>query len=439
MTKRLFPVILLLLAGLFLTACGTRGVENTIDSEEGAVKKQILTCGALVLDPAVETEIVRFNKLNDTYEIQVRDYGEEENLDEEAAIRQLNFDIINNSGPDILILPVYYSMDLYAEKQVLDDLYPYLDNDAELSREDFLPNVMKAYERDGKLYGFPVSFEVDTMIGPSSLLGDRSSWTLEEMMNVVSGFEKNTDFFENSSQSSVVNICIKANWDRFVNWEGNSFSFDKELYKQILEFSSRFPQDQEYIHNQKYQERIMEKNLYVLDDSARVYHVSDEQIFNSLFKEQVTYIGYPTEGDSGSLIWSATTFSINSQSKNKDGAWEFIRTVLSKDYYERANFVRGFSARMDVFELQMQEAKDGFVGLMIGEDFILPEVKPVTQEEVERIRQLVMSVDTMASYDFEITRIMLEEAASYFQGYKSADEVADMVENRIRIYVSEMM
>lgn len=183
----------------------------------------------------------------------------------------------------------------------------------------------------------------------------------------------------------------------------------------------------------------MEKNLYVLDDSASVHHVSVDQIFNSLFKEQVTYIGYPTDGDSGSLIWSATTFSINSQSKHKDGAWEFIRTVLSKEYYERATFVRGFSTRKDVLELQLQEAKDGFPGFMIGEDFILPEVKPVTSEEVERIRQLVMSVDTMASYDFEITRIMLEEAASYFQGYKSADEVADMVENRIRIYVSEMM
>ena len=436
MKKKIMCAILSLMAVLSLSACTTKEVAS--DSGEGSADKQVITCGAIVLDPAVEMEIVRFNKLNDTYEIQVRDYGEEANLDEEAAIRQLNFDIINNSGPDILILPVYYSMDLYAEKQVLEDLYPYLDSDEELSKEDFLPNVMSAFERDGKLYGFPVSFDVDTMIGPSSLLGDKNSWTLEEMMDVVSGVDANTNFFENSSQSSVMNICVKANWSRFVTWQGDKFSFDKELYKQILEFTSRFPQEQEYVHNQKYQERIMEKDLYVLDGSASVYHVSSDQIFNSLFKEQVTYIGYPTDGDSGSLIWSATTFSINSRSKNKDGAWEFIRTVLSKDYYERASFVRGFSTRKDVLELQLQEAKDGFVGMMIGEDFNLPEVKPVTQEEIERIRQLVMSVDTMAMYDYEITSIMLEEAASYFQGYKSVDEVADMVENRIRIYVSEM-
>lgn len=436
MKKKIMCAILSLMAVLSLSACTTKEVAS--DSGEGSADKQVITCGAIVLDPAVEMEIVRFNKLNDTYEIQVRDYGEEANLDEEAAIRQLNFDIINNSGPDILILPVYYSMDLYAEKQVLEDLYPYLDSDEELSKEDFLPNVMSAFERDGKLYGFPVSFDVDTMIGPSSLLGDKNSWTLEEMMDVVSGVDANTNFFENSSQSSVMNICVKANWSRFVTWQGDNFSFDKELYKQILEFTSRFPQEQEYVHNQKYQERIMEKDLYVLDGSASVYHVSSDQIFNSLFKEQVTYIGYPTDGDSGSLIWSATTFSINSRSKNKDGAWEFIRTVLSKDYYERASFVRGFSTRKDVLELQLQEAKDGFAGMMIGEDFNLPEVKPVTQEEIERIRQLVMNVDTMAMYDYEITSIMLEEAASYFQGYKSADEVADMVENRIRIYVSEM-
>lgn len=437
MKKKIMCVILSLMAVLSLSACTTKEVAS--DSGEGSADKQVITCGAIVLDPAVEMEIVRFNKLNDTYEIQVRDYAEEADGDEEAAIRQLNFDIINNSGPDILILPVYYSMDLYAEKQVLEDLYPYLDSDEELSREDFLPNVMSAFERDGKLYGFPVCFDVDTMIGPGSLLGDRSSWTLEEMMDIVSGVDANTNFFENSSQSAVINICVKANWSRFVTWQGDSFSFDKELYKQILEFTSKFPQDQSYVHNRKYQERIMEKDLYVLADSASVYHVSCDQIFNSLFKEQVSYIGYPTDGDSGSLIWSATTFSINSRSKNKDGAWEFIRTVLSKEYYERASFVRGFSTRKDVLELQLQEAKDGFAGMMIGEDFNLPEVKHVTQEEVERIRHLVMSVDTMATYDFEITNIMLEEAASYFQGYKSADEVADMVENRIRIYISEMM
>lgn len=434
--KKIMCVILSLMAVLSLSACTTKEVAS--DFGEQSTDRQVITCGAIVLDPAVEMEIVRFNKLNDTYEIQVRDYAEEADGDEEAAIRQLNFDIINNSGPDILILPVYYSMDLYAEKQVLEDLYPYLDSDEELSREDFLPNVMSAFERDGKLYGFPVCFDVDTMIGPSSLLGDRSSWTLEEMMDIVSGIDANTNFFENSSQSAVMNICVKANWNRFVTWQGDRFSFDKELYKQILEFTSTFLQDQEYVHNQKYQERIMEKDLYVLDDSASVYHVSDDQIFNSLFKEQVTYIGYPTDGNSGSLIWSATTFSINSRSKNKDGAWEFIRTVLSKEYYERASFVRGFSARKDVLELQLQEAKDGFAGMMIGEDFNLPEVKPVAQEEIERIRQLVMSVDTMAMYDYEITSIMLEEATSYFQGYKSADDVADMVENRIRIYVSEM-
>lgn len=45
------------------------------------------------------------------------------------------------------------------------DMYEFIDSDSELSREDFLPNLLKASETDSKLYTFSDRFKVFTVLG----------------------------------------------------------------------------------------------------------------------------------------------------------------------------------------------------------------------------------------------------------------------------------
>ena len=47
------------------------------------------------------------------------------------------------------------------------------------------------------------------------------------------------------------------------------------------------------------------------------------------------------------------------------------------------------------------------------------------------------SAEDIYSYDTAIMNIVFEETAPYFDGQKTAEEVADIIQSRIYIYVNE--
>lgn len=111
---------------------------------------------------------------------------------------------------------------------------------------------------------------------------------------------------------------------------------------------------------------------------------------------------------------------------------------MQPDVFE-GKMVRGFSVRQDVLEKQLAEcvSETAEIPYSIGEDFTVV-LKPATQEFADELRGLIECTDTVSNYDYTVMSILTEEAGMYFTGSKTADEVADVAENRIRMYVNEM-
>ena len=62
----------------------------------------------------------------------------------------------------------------------------------------------------------------------------------------------------------------------------------------------------------------------------------------------------------------------------------------------------------------------------------------VMQDEIETILNLVK--DATPAFDLEndeIIKIIREEAQGYYSGQKSAEDVAEVIQNRVRMYVEE--
>jgi hypothetical protein len=62
---------------------------------------------------------------------------------------------------------------------------------------------------------------------------------------------------------------------------------------------------------------------------------------------------------------------------------------------------------------------------------------PATQEDIKTIKQLIEGIKITKTENRNISVILQEEAEAYFSGQKSAEEVAEIVENRIRTYIAE--
>lgn len=65
------------------------------------------------------------------------------------------------------------------------------------------------------------------------------------------------------------------------------------------------------------------------------------------------------------------------------------------------------------------------------------EIKPMTQEEVENLKQMLYTFNQVYTYDQELMNIISEESAAFFSGQKNAKDVASIIQSRVQIYVNE--
>ena len=145
-------------------------------------KKQILTVAQLEYSPDYQftNRMVRFNRTHDNVRLEYLDYSQynTEN-DYSAGITKFNTEVMAGNLPDIIPTnQIAYRQ--IASKGLLEDLYPYLDKDPELKREDFFPNLLSALEVNGGLYQVVSGFSVETLCGAASIVGDTPGWTYDD-------------------------------------------------------------------------------------------------------------------------------------------------------------------------------------------------------------------------------------------------------------------
>lgn len=86
----------------------------------------------------------------------------------EDVIRALNTELLAGKGPDLLLLDGL-PLESYIEKGVLADMSDLA------AAQGLMPNLMSAYERDGKKYGVPTRFGFPVMMGDTERMAEITS------------------------------------------------------------------------------------------------------------------------------------------------------------------------------------------------------------------------------------------------------------------------
>ncbi len=60
-----------------------------------------------------------------------------------------------------------------------------------------------------------------------------------------------------------------------------------------------------------------------------------------------------------------------------------------------------------------------------------------TEEEEQFVRGLIESASKVQGTNSKIAEMILEEAQPFFQGQKSVEEVADIIQSRVQLYMDE--
>jgi len=389
-----------------------------------------------LIKDAVDT----FNINNPGGQIEIIQYGTIYGDDMEDGIMQLNLDIIGGKCPDILIIHPDLSFGAYATMGVFRDLYPYLDYDVSFNYDDFQENIIRAYEMDGKLFALPVAFHVNALAGKAAELGDTKEWKLDDLITFVERYPDNQVFWR-PTKTAVLELLLKANGENIVDWKtgtsaakAKNLGFDREIFIKMLTFAGRYIDEERYSEEQMAQDRIDNGDIKLMEISA----TPNGQFYMEIFKAPTSFVGYPSESGNGFLVSSHMLLAISSICVNNETAWNFIQYLLSEEY--QSGDIGGYPLRKSSLEQIIAEAQidsGASFGAMGGGLNVSYIMRGATDEEVLLFRDLISRANKVRVFDRTIDKIIMEEATSYFSGQKSAKEVADIVENRVGIYVME--
>lgn len=411
--------------------------------------KQVLTLALVGMDWEIKSRIIAFNKANADYRISILDYYSDSG-DYDAGISKLNTDIVSGKVPDIIVLNENMPVDSYINKGLFADLMPFIEKDEEIDEADLMPNVIEAFSKDGRLYQLVPGYTIRTLAAKTSEVGAERGWTLKEAMELWDSKPARTDFISGMTRAEMLQTCMMFAGDQFVDYGTGECDFANEDFELLLEFLSRFPVElpDDYYSDDFWNQYdsmwrrgvVLTQALYLNDFRSLTY---TEQ---GTFGEPVTLIGIPSANEDGSAIVADTQFAISAKSKHQDAAWEFLRYYLLDEYQTKTS---GFPISMKKLNERAKEAtqKPYYTDENGNKveyddttyvDGVEIKVQPMSQEEASAYVELLKSFTNVGRYDMTLINIITEEAEPYYNGQKSASEVAKIVQNRAKVYLHEI-
>ena len=450
----------------------TLNILNRIPDEQ-MQEEVILTIASASQNYELRNVVIDFNRQNTGVRLNIRTYDEynnEEN-DWKGASTQLNADITMGNVPDILVLDSSLPVESYYSKGVLVDLYPYMDDPEKgVNRADYLENVFKACEQDGKLYSLIACFYLQILAAKPEYVGSESGWTMTEMLDALDAMPEGMTAFADYGREELKDMILRYCGDSFLNWEEGTTNFESDDFIRLMEFLKTCPEKSvmtEFYDNMDYDNYDYEAEMEFYNnyemrfyrDTALFYTsaLSNFNGYNQIYRSfagDATLIGYPTtdENSNGAVISPYLELGICAASPNRDSAWVFLKYLMTSEEYFKETY--GFVIDKNWMEKQLSESEETYKDWYyeysdedwerLEEQYSAEYVDYMKKSQMkyqlahgEMIYDLVKGATTVQRSNEDLMNIINEELSVFFGGARSAAETAKIIDSRARIYISE--
>ncbi|SDB58689.1 ABC transporter substrate-binding protein [Butyrivibrio sp. INlla16] len=424
---------------------------NKVEPSE-VTDKEILTIGTTFVPEAVRKQVVQFNKSNDKYKIKIVDYTEDDTEDDAEAysdtVKKIGLALTQGQGPDMLVLDYNMPIESYAEKGALEPLDPYFEADQDVNTSDFLQNILDATRIKGKMYSVIPSFYVDTCVASKKKAGN-DGVTLKNYTDVCKNNGIDPKLGMGSMNRASAAELYSTVGSTFVDYENGTCNFNTPEFIDLLNLVKQLPEDMEETgYDYEDFDSFYRENKSLLFE----YYISsfdDYQVLKKgYFGEDIVFNGFPTTDGGESFISTNLQIAMNSDCKHKDVAWEFMKSFLSDEYQKKIEW--GFPSREDALEALAAKAQEKpyYIDAQgkkqetshfwsVGDTEV--EITELSKEETQELVDFIKSVTRTMIYEDTVNNIISEEAGAFYEGQKTAEEVADVIQSRVQLYLSENM
>ncbi|MBR1649582.1 MAG: extracellular solute-binding protein [Lachnospiraceae bacterium] len=397
----------------------------------------------------------RYNRSNSDYRISFCEM--EEDLSYEDFMNKFSAEMATGKGPDI-VADYYIDFTSLARNG---GIIP-LDDVVEIDKSQYITSAFDGCTVNGKLYSIPYNVYIKSFVTSEEIAGGRSSWTLSEYMDAIenSGAEKAIDM------SAFEIVTYFGLWDmsnkNVIDWDTRKSNMEGEEFVRLLEFAKKYAiedgkQYELSTRQDIYDGKIACKNIYQLmgDNMAEC---------DAYYRGTPSYIGFPSEtGEGGSYIYPSGCLCVNADSKNTEGAKDFLRWLISEegqrtinDYYYSKFYgdISCQSLRWDIIDKQIEDyniyndpeghteiSSDGSAHLVVisgkGDGVVSPKDYRLTDEWQSIYKELIRSARPVNSEMMDIMYIFEEELGAFLAGQKTAEETAKVIDSRVQLYLDE--
>ena len=399
--------------------------------------RAIVTLSVFFADDDLIDAITAFNKTNTDYYVELLtadsgttagDYWDRERIE-----------IMAEKGPDIFTKNAQSDFMAYVEKGVIEDLAPYIDRD--IPKEDYWESSLYAYEYEGKVYAVESEFSIGFLAGSKDIFGDASGWNLEEMTIIMEAHPELLTFSNYSSPGSFLRNYLSFGSVDYTDYDAirACLAFDKNYSKEL-------PADIPAIPGQSV--------LVTCEDLHSIIGWADCE---ALYGQELIPIGYVNEQKNG-ILHSSIAWSINSASKQKEGAWAFLKFLLSEEYQREYRNQYLFSPIKAIFEEQLEyyskpitntiyveesdetltTTQNHLLSRASGANSDIVEIECMTEKQLQTVCDMIANAKINCfTWNPTAIQIITEEAQAYFHDKRSLDDVMGNIQNRMDLYMSE--
>lgn len=381
--------------------------ERLPDGETLAEPTEITLYQAAFSDLPLTVYASEFQKLYPEYRVTVIEAKSAE--EKELALTELGA----GKGYDIYLLRETQWQQL-RDADVFEDLLPWMNADSSAPLDVMRPGIRQALTKNGSLYRLPVGYTISTYaVDPNRL----EAFTPKAVLTACTSSDVPLyPFIANSGGEdgftyapAMAALCARD----YVDIETASCSFDSDSFKaqlQLLKLQEAAKAEPFPCNGLLYYD--------VIADVGTIAYDAERYLLPPM--EQYIFCGYPSDHADGSVLHFSELFAVNTSSRQKSGAYAFLRYLLTQPCQE------SMQLRLPVNDSVLQVQLTGLL-----------EKEAITQREIELFYQLVDGLRTADYPTATVEQIIREELAPYLAGDATEDEAAERIQSRVYLYLQE--
>lgn len=404
--------------------------------EKGEVPEvETITLACYYANSEVTKAVTSYNQAHPDIKVKIKCYSDNYS-DWDEMQEAFDRDILENAGYDIIMFDSS-NYGKYSDKGLLEDLAPILENDPSFDLNDYYEKILFASKEGDKLYSLVNGAYISAFMGNEKVFGKKEKLSVKDIYDARKQLG-NIPFISYGSNVNVLFTMLQNDYRLFLGGEEGVYNFNTAEFRELCEFAATFPDWNDGMSNM-YDTQFDDAKagkivlLHEFFSGGETYLLDRARVG----KDMRAY-GAPSSDGNGYYISYGTRFSINAFSNYKEEAWEIIKALLKSrpdhhGYQFRANKE---VAKADIDTLYDWCNNNGEYGarvMMNNEEFILS----MDEEDIKVLENMVEGATLSCEMDDTIREIIGDEIESYFHKEKSLDDVINVIQKRVNLYLEE--